>query len=126
MRRIAAVLLVMLALAPLALAGPSVSRQIFALDVVGREPANADQTFPSDVGRVYCFTQIVDIGPEANIFHVWIYDGKEVATVPLTVEGWSWRTWSNKYILPHQTGEWTVEVRDIQAAVLATAAFTVE
>ncbi len=104
----------------------TVSRHAFARDVVAREPVGEAAAFPADAGRVYFFSQIMGAGDAAEIRHVWIYDGREVASVPLAVEGPSWRTWSSKEILPQFVGDWTVEVRDGSGNVLLSAGFRVE
>jgi hypothetical protein len=104
----------------------TVSRHAFAREVVAREPVAAATTFPPDVGEVYFFTQIVGAMGRAELLHIWIYDGRELAIVPLTVEGRSWRTWSSKRILPQFIGDWTVEVRAVGGEVLLSATFRVE
>jgi len=104
----------------------SVSRYAFARDVTAREPSGEAKVFPSSVGEVYFFTQLVDIGPAVEIYHVWLHDGVEAARVPLNVEGPSWRTWSKKKIIPQFKGNWTVEVRTVDDEVLLAASFVVE
>ena len=84
------------------------------------------ETFPPDVGQVYFFTQILGAAEPSDIVHVWIYDGREVAIVPLVVNGPSWRTWSSKRILPEWRGDWTVEVRDSASRVLLSATCRIE
>jgi hypothetical protein len=123
-RIVAAVLLIAVCSLP-AFAGPSVARKVFALDVVGREPVAVAETFATDVGTVYFFTQIIEIGEPTTINHVWLYDGKQVANVALNIEGTSWRTWTSKKIMAHQTGQWTVEVRDGEGNTFDSATFTV-
>jgi hypothetical protein len=94
--------------------------------VVAREPVAASETFPAEVGELYFFTQVVGASGRAEVLHVWIYDGREVAIVPLAVEGSRWRTWSKKRILPHFIGDWTVEVRGVGGEVLLSATCRVE
>jgi len=104
----------------------SVSRYAFARDVTAREPSGEAKVFPSSAGEVYFFTQLVDIGPAVDIYHVWLHEGVEAARVPLNVEGPSWRTWSKKKIIPQYKGNWTVEVRTFDDKVLLAASFLVE
>jgi hypothetical protein len=107
-------------------AGVSVARKIFATDVVAREPVEPAETFPPEVGTIYFYTQFLDIGGPTTLVHAWVYKGQTVAEVELYVEGKSWRTWSSKKIMPHQTGEWTVEVRDDNGGVIDSAKFTIK
>jgi hypothetical protein len=107
-------------------AGVRVARKLFSADVIAREPVEPAVTFSPEVSKVYFYTQFIDIGPPTTLVHVWIYNGQTVAEVALEVEGASWRTWSSKTIMPHQTGEWTVEVRDAEGGVIDSAGFTIE
>ncbi len=117
---------VLLGLATAAAAGVSVERYAVATAVEAREPVGEGATFPADVGRLYFFTQVRGAGEGDRVRHVWIYDGREVADVALTVSGPVWRTWSSKAVPPSWRGDWTVEVRDAAGAVLATAGCRVE
>ena len=117
---------VVLGLTTAAAAGVTVERYAFATAVEAREPLGEGTTFPADVGRLYFFTRIRGAGEGDRVRHVWIYDGREVADVDLTVSGPVWRTWSSKAVPPSWRGDWTVEVRDAAGAVLATAGCRVE
>ncbi len=127
-RRLAGLLAaaVLLACAAEAAAGVTVERYAFATAVEAREPVGEGTTFPADVGRLYFFTQLRGAGEGDRVRHVWIYDGREVADVALSVSGPVWRTWSSKAVPPSWKGDWTVEVRDAAGAVLATAGCRVE
>ena len=103
-----------------------VSRYAFARDVVAREPVGESQSFPADAGEVYFYTQLMGAAAPTSVLHVWIYDGRELAVVPLQVEGATWRTWSRKRIPPELVGDWTVEVRDSTGRVLVSATFRIE
>jgi hypothetical protein len=104
----------------------AVTRYAFARSVEAREPMGVAEGFPADVGRLFFFTQVSGATAGEGIRHVWIYDGREVATVDLPVEAPTWRTWSSKRVLPHFRGDWTVEVRDGAGRVLLTATCRVE
>ncbi|WP_025324346.1 DUF2914 domain-containing protein [Deferrisoma camini] len=117
---------VLLALSSPAWAGLSVGRSAFCRSVEAREPVGVADTFPADVGEVTFFTQILGAEGSQQILHVWIYDGREMAIVPLDVEGPSWRTWSTKRILPEWKGDWIVEVRTVDGAVLHEARMRIE
>jgi hypothetical protein len=107
-------------------AEPFVEQAVFARGVQAREPVEVAQSFPRDVGQIYFFTRIVGMPAAAEVRHVWIYDGKELANVALHVGGAPWRTWSSKRILPAWVGDWSVEVRDASGRVLATGTCRVE
>jgi hypothetical protein len=80
---------------------------------------------PFSIGRVYTFT-VVSSEYETTIVHVYKYEGKEVARVPLTVgESAYWRTWSSKYIEKSRLGEWTAEIQTEEGKVLAERQFKV-
>ncbi len=82
--------------------------------------------FPADVGEVYFFTQIVGAEAPTDVTHVWIHGGKEMYSIVLPIEGISWRTWSSKGVPPDLTGEWTVEVRDVDGVALLSASCRIE
>lgn len=123
---IAALVLAVVALSINSYAGVRVARKLFSADVIAREPVEPAVTFSPEVSKVYFYTHFLDIGEPTTLIHTWIYAGQVVAEVPLDVEGPSWRTWSSKTIMPHQTGAWTVEVRDQSGKVLDSAGFTIE
>lgn len=107
-------------------AGIAVARSAFCRAVEAREPVGEATVFPADVGEVTFFTQIVGAGGADQVLHVWIYDGREMAIVPLDVEGPSWRTWSTKRILPEWKGDWIVEVRTVDGEVVHEARMRIE
>ena len=117
--------LIAIAISLPAFAAPSVSRSAFTREIVAREPAEASVEFPSDVGEVYFFTQILDAGKSEEIVHRWDYNGETVAEVSLHVEGPSWPTWSSKKVMPHQLGAWSVTVITAEGDAIETANFTI-
>ena len=92
--------------------------------ITDRQPAGADSNFSKDVGRLYCFTKLSG-GQGASLSHVWYYKDKEALKVELTSKAKTWRTWSEKKILPAGTGEWRVDVQSSDGKVVATKSFTV-
>jgi hypothetical protein len=104
----------------------SVARQAFASGIESKEPAGVATSFPSGVGKLYFFTQLVGSGAPAEILHVWLYDGQEVAIFPIEVKSTPWRTWSVRAIAPEQRGDWTVEVREVGGRVLSSATCRIE
>lgn len=38
-----------------------------------REPVGIGSEFSSDIGKVWCFTEAIEVGPETTITHVWYH-----------------------------------------------------
>ena len=66
--------------------------------------------FPSDVGKLYCFTRIVGALNPISVTHVWYFGVKERWRVTLAVKSANWRTYSSKTIRPQEIGDWSVEI----------------
>ncbi len=124
--------LVMLALA-LALMAGSVTAQesgmrvaldVLATAVENRQPVEATAPIQSDVGELFYFTEVH--GGPGSIQHVWIWQGRTMATVPLEVRSSRFRTWSSKRIQADWTGQWRVEARTADGKVLSFKEFVVE
>lgn len=92
--------------------------------VTNREPQGVSEQFSSQVGALYCFSEVKNY--EGTIFHVWFHGEEEVARMELPVKGQRFRTWSKKRIPPSWTGPWRVEVRTAEGKVLAEVRFTVQ
>jgi len=94
-----------------------------ATSIVERMPQGAAEAFPAGVGEVFAWMRVT--GAEGTtIHHVWIH-GEDEWSVPLTIGGSPWRTWSSKQIQPEWTGEWRVEIRDDSGNLLEALSFTV-
>jgi hypothetical protein len=114
---------VLLAPAALAADGPTATA-VVCTAVKDRAPEGAAETFPANVGELYCFSHLTNVTDK--VVHVWFRGEKEVFRIELPVRASQWRTWSAKKVMPGMTGAWRVEVRDAAGTVLATARFTVE
>ena len=102
----------------------SVGRMIFCRAVKDREPEGAADAFPTDIGQVYCFTVVLDAGPdETHVVHKWYLGDKLMAEVKLKAQGEYWRTWSVKHMQPEWTGRWRVDVVSADGKVLKSALF---
>lgn len=106
-------------------AAMEVTRAVVATDVVDREPVGEADTFAADVGQVFFYTVLEGDFGETRLEHVWLYQGEEMARVPLTVRGPRWRTWSSKSLVPEWSGSWEVQLVDENGTVLDSASFTV-
>lgn len=88
----------------------SVSRITMTTGVKNIEPVDSATEFKSDVGRVFCFTEISTDKYPTEVTHIWIYEKNIEAEIKLPVKSPKWRTYSSKAILPHWNGNWKVEV----------------
>jgi hypothetical protein len=104
-------------------AGISVGRMLFCRSIKDREPQEAAETFPNTLEKVYCFTVILDAGPETHVVHRWYHGDKLMAEIELKAKGDYWRTWSSKGITPGWTGTWRVDVVSADGEVLKSGSF---
>lgn len=107
-------------------AGLQVTRAAICKEVIQREPIDSDTVFPSDIGKVFCFSKIEGARSPVAIFHIWKYKDKEMARVKLNVKSSSWRTWSSKKILASWVGPWMVEIQDESGTILKTLEFEIK
>ncbi len=106
--------------------GIMVSRMAICENIEEREPVGAAEAFPSDVGALFCFTEIDRADPPAQIFHRWYVGDRLVNEIPITVRASHWRCWSRKTIVERWTGECRVEVATEAGDILRVATFTLE
>lgn len=99
---------------------------VICTGVEDRVPLGASETFPPDVGRLYCFTKIVGASSDMVVKHLWYREDGLLHTQELAVGGSPWRTWSNKTITPDMSGAWKVEIRDGDDNLITTLKFTVQ
>jgi hypothetical protein len=96
-----------------------------ARTVIDRMPVDESDSFPGDVGEVWCWTRVAGADPGTTIEHVWMRGNQKMAVVPLDIGGPNWRTYSSKTIPPEWAGEWYVYVRDSDGYIYAIESFTV-
>ncbi len=94
-------------------------------DVVDRACTGSAPAFDANVGKLYCWSRISGMTDETTIRHIWLYSGKTVLEVPLTIKGNHWRTWSCKNISASMTGDWEVRIIDASGSNIASTVFTV-
>ena len=104
--------------------GMRVVMDVLATAVENRQPVEATAPIQSGVGELFYFTEVH--GGPGSIQHVWIWQGRTMATVPLEVRSSRFRTWSSKRIQPDWTGQWRVEARTADGKVLSFKEFVVE
>ncbi len=111
---------------PLRAGRVKINRIAVCRSIEEREPVDIASEFPSDIGKVWCFTEAIEVGPETAITHVWYHRDIKRASVKLKVQGLRWRTYSSKNIWPTWTGPWRVEILDEDGAVLERISFTIK
>ena len=112
--------------APVKAATPAMAAEVeVCTGITERMPTGSATSFGADVGSLYCWCKITGARGETAIKHVWLRDGKEMATVELSAKGDPWRTFSQKRILPQWTGNWEVKVVDAAGTTLKSVSFTV-
>lgn len=84
-----------------------------------------DDEFPPDVGRVNCYTQIIGAHKNTQIKHRWFWRNNWQCDVPLEVESITWRTYSEKIILPGQAGNWRVDITKMDDTILTSGSFVI-
>jgi hypothetical protein len=103
-----------------------VIRDVVTTEVVNREPVNDGIVFSASMGPVYYFTEVKGAYTPTHINHIWYYEGRQMAKVPLSIEGPHWRTWSSKRMVEDWTGSWRVEAVDPDGNLLSSQTFEVE
>jgi hypothetical protein len=89
-----------------------------------RTPVGEAETFPSDVGKLWCFTWLTGAKPPMQIYHRWFVGDQLVNEIPIDVRGGRWRCWSTKTILPSWSGPCHVEIATESGDILGTKEFT--
>jgi hypothetical protein len=94
-----------------------------ASGIIRNQPIRSAKTFPADVGRVYCWTEISISSAPAGIVHRWYRNGHLQHEAYLEVVTTSTNLWSSSAV---RSGDWKVEVLPVNGKEpLATALFTV-
>ncbi len=88
-----------------------VSRSTFTSAIENREPVDEIVVLNDGSTEIYFFTELKFLQGR-TIVHRWEYNDVLQAEVAFKVGGPRWRVYSKKTLMPHQTGNWTVVVRD--------------
>jgi hypothetical protein len=103
-----------------------ISRMVMCESVSDKEPVHPSETFPVDIGTVYCFLEAVEIEEDTTVSFAWYYENREMARITLPLEkGRRWRTFSSKK-LEELRGNWKVELVEASGIVLNTLSFQVQ
>jgi hypothetical protein len=109
--------------------GLQVFRAYICKGIEQSEPTEAGKSFiqtADGVLRLCCFSEIGGASRPDTVFHVWYWGEREMARVPLRVQGARWRTWSSKRIIDEWRGDWQVHIVDRAGFVLQRLTFSVE
>lgn len=92
-------------------------------DIVHHQLENQAEYFEEGT-QVWFWTKV--LGGEAGepIWHVWLYENREVGSVELILGGPHWRTQSRKTLYSGSVGRWVAEARDSRGLVIARQEFT--
>jgi len=95
-------------------------------DVIDLAPIEVDSSFDAYVGKLFCFTKIVNATTApTQIYHVWFYENAEIARVPLDIGASQWRTYSSKMVSPNMIGNWQVLVLGPDENIIESVEFIV-
>ena len=98
-------------------------RLAVCVGVEERKPVGEAASFPSDVGKLWCFTKVLNAQEPTQIFHRWYVGDRLVNEIPINVKGISWRCWSAKTIQPGWSGDCRVEILTEEGDVIGTQEF---
>lgn len=112
-------------LASKAAEGISVEEAAVATGIKNLVPEGVAEVFPSNVGKLYCYSLIAN-GQGASIIHKWYHREDLRAAIPLAIKYPSHRTYSEKKIFTGSEGEWRVEITKEDGTILKTVKFKVE
>lgn len=93
--------------------------------VEDREPVGAGTVFSDTLEKIFCFTKVVGAKDTTSVTHVWYMGNRMLASVKLTVNSASWRTWSSK-MLDMGLGKGHVEIISEEGNVLGKAEFEIK
>lgn len=103
-----------------------VEESVLCTGVKDRNPQGASDTFDVTVKKIFFFTRVVGAKTPTTITHVWYWNEKKMAEVPLDVRSENWRTWSSKRIDPSWKGHWAVKVLDGNGELVLTKDFQIQ
>ncbi|KPJ78964.1 MAG: hypothetical protein AMJ54_01440 [Deltaproteobacteria bacterium SG8_13] len=88
-------------------------------------PSNSAVAFSISLGRIYCFTDFVEVGAKTVIYHNWYYRDDKRASVKLALRPPRWATFSSVALRDSDKGPWQVEVTTENGEVLQILRFSV-
>lgn len=104
----------------------SVQEMVVATGIERLKPIGVAESFPSTVGKLFCFTKITGAKGETSVRHLWFYGDRLVQVVSLPVKWINWRTYSSRTIRPEWTGSWRVDITAEDGTLLKSVGFTIQ
>jgi len=93
--------------------------------VINRTPLGTGETFPASVGKLYCFTKIINCNHHTEISHIWYFGDRKRAEIKLPIKSSKWRTYSSKRIQTHEKGNWHVDIVEPSGKITHTLRFKI-
>ncbi|MDZ7860799.1 MAG: DUF2914 domain-containing protein [Candidatus Krumholzibacteriota bacterium] len=100
-----------------------VEEMVFCKNIENMSPVGVKNQFFESVEKLYCFTKIAGALDTTSVYHIWYYDGGELARVKLPVRSPLWRTWSSKRMIDSWEGSWKVVVTTQDSTVISEKEF---
>ena len=97
----------------------------FAREIRERMPFGVDSAFGQLTERIYCWSAVAGVEDTLTVFHIWNFEGKEQARVPIKITGSYFRAYSFQTIDSEQIGNWTVYIVDRNANLLGMSKFRI-
>ncbi len=97
----------------------------FGEGVQNRELQDRGEIFGAG-DRVYFWMELEGLTSGQVLTHAWIFRGRAVQEIELTMKGEHWRSWSYKTIFPGLEGAWLLELRDDTGHLLGSWSFHCE
>ena len=95
-------------------------------NVVKRTPEGTDVYFNNDVDSLFCYTRIQNQGQKQEVKHAWYYEDQLMTQIRYNIKKSNiYRSWTRKTILPHQIGQWRVDVQDSFGRVIGSKEFQI-
>jgi hypothetical protein len=97
-----------------------------ATKIEDRMPVDVDSVFDPSTERIYCWSAVAGVTDTLTIYHIWNYNGRQQARVPIKVTGSYFRAFTFQSIKSEQIGVWTVYIVDEHENLLGMTKFKVE
>jgi len=95
-------------------------------NVVKRTPEGTDVYFNNDVDSLFCYTRIQNQGQKQEVKHVWYYEDQLMTQIRYNIKKSNiYRSWTRKTILPHQVGQWRVDIQDASGKIIGSKEFQI-
>jgi hypothetical protein len=95
-------------------------------NVVNRLPQGTDVFFNTNVDSLFCYTRIQNQGKKQEVKHVWYYEDQLMTQIRYNIKKSNiYRSWTRKTILPHQIGQWRVDIEDSAGKIIGSKEFRI-